>query len=163
MSLKKLITRYSEYNENANKKIINWLSQDESILHVKTTSSYITLSHTVQHITQAQNFWFLFVTGYTVDDFDWSFVDLNFHSLRANLLNSSAQLEQICKTFNDAELLELQVLDMPWAKNSLSRYEYLLHAINHSSYHRGQIITMGRSLGLETDVPNTDYNMFRSV
>ncbi|MFB6801427.1 DinB family protein [Peribacillus butanolivorans] len=31
--------------------------------------------------------------------------------------------------------------------------------MNHSTYHRGQIITIGRNVGL-TDAPMTDFNIY---
>jgi uncharacterized damage-inducible protein DinB len=34
-----------------------------------------------------------------------------------------------------------------------------MHCMNHSTYHRGQIVTMGRNLGF-TDAPMTDYNFY---
>jgi uncharacterized damage-inducible protein DinB len=34
-----------------------------------------------------------------------------------------------------------------------------MQVMNHSTYHRGQIITIGRNLGF-TDAPMTDYNFY---
>lgn len=64
--------------------------------------------------------------------------------------------------FTEAELITPLQLIMPWAKNNLSRYEYMMHVINHSTYHRGQIITMARAVGMGLGVPNTDYNIFNT-
>jgi uncharacterized damage-inducible protein DinB len=41
-----------------------------------------------------------------------------------------------------------------------SRYEFILHAINHNSYHRGQIVTMCRHLGVVDNIPAMDYEVF---
>jgi len=37
-----------------------------------------------------------------------------------------------------------------------------MHVINHGTYHRGQIITMARSLGVTHGIPKTDYNLYLS-
>jgi uncharacterized damage-inducible protein DinB len=39
------------------------------------------------------------------------------------------------------------------------RFEVLLHVYNHSTYHRGQCITMARAVGLDL-VPATDLIRF---
>jgi uncharacterized damage-inducible protein DinB len=47
----------------------------------------------------------------------------------------------------------------PWISGKAARSEYLLQVLNHSTYHRGQVITIGRNVGL-TDAPMTDYNFY---
>jgi len=45
------------------------------------------------------------------------------------------------------------------------KYQLLLmpqHCINHGTYHRGQIITIARNIGI-TDPPTTDYNYYNMV
>ena len=51
---------------------------------------------------------------------------------------------------------------MPLAKNDFNRYDYILHIINHSTFHRGQIVTMSRAIGITDGIVNTDYNMFNT-
>ena len=38
-------------------------------------------------------------------------------------------------------------------------YEMLLHIFNHATYHRGQLVTMLRQLGVEK-IPGTDFVLF---
>jgi uncharacterized damage-inducible protein DinB len=45
---------------------------------------------------------------------------------------------------------------------NFAKYEYLLRVVNHGTYHRGQIVTMGRNIGT-TDASNTDYNFYNIV
>ncbi len=35
-------------------------------------------------------------------------------------------------------------------------YELLMHLFNHATYHRGQLVTIMRALGLE-EIPKTDF------
>jgi uncharacterized damage-inducible protein DinB len=47
-------------------------------------------------------------------------------------------------------------LEKPWFTANLTLAEYLLHAFNHGTYHRGQIITQAHSLGF-ANMPSTDF------
>ena len=40
---------------------------------------------------------------------------------------------------------------------------YIVHIINHGSFHRGQIVTMARTLGVSEGIVNTDYNIFNCL
>jgi len=80
-----------------------------------------------------------------------------------DLLTSSAAMKQTYSAFSEQELLEVLNLEVPWAKNSRSRYDYIVHIINHGSFHRGQIVTMARSIGVTEGIVNTDYNIFNCL
>lgn len=57
---------------------------------------------------------------------------------------------------NEQQLIEsIQVSD-----SKQSRYEYILHVVNHSSYHRGQVVAMCRALGIRGEIPVTDYDAY---
>jgi len=63
---------------------------------------------------------------------------------------------------SEADLLQEIHLDTPWVKGVLPRYEFIQHVFNHSTYHRGQAVSIGRMLGYE-DAPMTDYNFYNMV
>jgi uncharacterized damage-inducible protein DinB len=42
------------------------------------------------------------------------------------------------------------------------RWQILMHCFNHSSYHRGQLVTMMRQLDL-TDIPAMDLVVFQRL
>lgn len=163
MSLSALISNYSAFNEWANGKIVAWLkTQDTGLLYQTTPSSFSTIDYTLQHILRTQNFWFSFICERNVSSLNWAIRE-NEVSLVLNELNAvSTQMKESFCSFKEADLLYTLHLNMPWAKNDLSRYEYILHVINHSTFHRGQIITMARCLGINEGVVNTDYNIFNS-
>jgi len=74
----------------------------------------------------------------------------------------STEMKNKFELFTEIQLQEIVALEMPWANNKLSRYEYIMHVINHSTYHRRQIVTMARSLEVIDGIANTDYNIFNS-
>lgn len=163
MSLTSLIANYSKYNAWANNKIANWLKdQDENLLQTYTESSFKTINLTIQHMLRTQKFWLAFVTQQHFDQFDWSVKNGDTIVFLEELVLVSEQMQEAFSNFSDEALTKQLELNMPWAKNSLSRYEYIIHVINHSTYHRGQIVTMARSLGLNSGIVNTDYNIFNT-
>ena len=63
---------------------------------------------------------------------------------------------------SEADLtLELLTVLPDDARFCVPRWQIVLHAINHSTYHRGQIITMLR--GFRVEPPNTDLTAYYST
>jgi DinB family len=78
--------------------------------------------------------------------------DLNF----SLLLEGSRLMLNTVDAYTEDELLDkVASTDM-----LQSRYEFILHMINHNTYHRGQIVTMCRRLGVLDNVPAMDYEAF---
>jgi uncharacterized damage-inducible protein DinB len=157
MSLKKIISSYARYNHWANEKMTQWLKTLEgNILYKETPSSFGSIDFTMQHMNRAQNFWYAVITEAYVTKLDET-IKFNAADITINdLLAGSKQMLNKFNTYTEEELLkQLSSNDMVQ-----SRYEYILHAINHNSYHRGQIVTMGRCLGVVNNVPAMDYDVF---
>lgn len=51
------------------------------------------------------------------------------------------------------------MIRFPSEKGEKPRYEFLHHCLNHSTYHRGQVVTIGRNVSL-CDAPMTDFNYY---
>ncbi len=164
MSQSKLIANYSSYNEWANHKLLRWLKElDKNLLYTKTPSSFNTIDYTLQHILRTQNFWLSFISEHDVSNFNWAVRENEIDAIIEELIISSTQMKDKFSSYTGEELINMLHLNMPWANNKLSRYEYIMHVINHSTYHRGQIITMARCLGITEGIVNMDYNMFNSM
>jgi uncharacterized damage-inducible protein DinB len=66
---------------------------------------------------------------------------------------------QWLESASDADLTtELSTIVPNGADLRVPRWQIVLHAVNHSTLHRGQIITMLRTLGLQP--PNTDLTEY---
>ncbi len=164
MSLQKFIANYSTFNEWANHKIIHWLQKlDIETLYKTTFSSYPSLDYTMQHILRGQRFWLKFISQEDVSDFKWTVREGEAAEILNELKANSTEMKHVFSSFSEAELIQNLSFDMPWAKNNCSRYDYIVHIINHSSFHRGQIITIARSIGITEGIVNTDYNMFNCL
>lgn len=164
MSLQQLVHRYVTFNTWANHSMVAWLRQIDPILMTKhTPSSYPTLDSTVQHILRAEKFWNLFIMEQDFSHLDWKVQQgHDIYQMLDALAAQSRLLENNVKHLSEEDLLKPLHLNMPWAKNTQSRYEYILHIVNHGTFHRGQLVTMARCLGITEHIPATDYNIFNS-
>jgi uncharacterized damage-inducible protein DinB len=157
MSLTRMISSYTMYNYWANERMTQWLKTlEKNILYKQTPSSYGSIDLTLQHMNRAQNFWLTIITEGDVTKLDET-VKVNAIDITINNLLAGSQ--QMCDQFmgyDEVELLQ-QVHSTDMVQ---SRYEYILHMINHNSYHRGQIVTMSRCLDIDNNIPPMDYEVF---
>jgi uncharacterized damage-inducible protein DinB len=162
--MKEFIVNFANFNEWANRKIAIWLlSVDKNLLDQKVESSFPSIFATVQHILSAQTFWTAFVSNDLDEHFIWSKNMEDIHVVINELTTQSSAMSKKIASFSEYQFMEKLDLNMPWCKNKLARYEYIIHCINHSTYHRGQMITMARNVGIKDNIPNTDYNFFHTV
>jgi uncharacterized damage-inducible protein DinB len=164
MSLSKLITNYTSFNLWANTQIVDWLKGIDIIkLYQETSSSYTSIDYTLQHILRTQKFWQLFNLEKDVSTMNWSVREGEVENIMSEIILISEEMKSNFEKLSEVDLCKTLHLNMPWAENKRSRYEYIMHVINHSTYHRGQIITMARSIGITEGIPNTDYNFFNCI
>lgn len=164
MSFKQFIQNYTAYNEWANHQIADWLLlQNPLTLITQVESSYTSIDYTVQHILRAQKFWTLFIQNENTHNFEWLVYEDAAIEMIHEWKAQSSNMRETIEKFNEFELMQQLTLNMPWAKNKRSRYDYIVHVINHSTYHRGQISSIARQLGVNKGIPATDYNIFNCM
>jgi uncharacterized damage-inducible protein DinB len=126
------------------------------MLYKETGSSFGTIDHTLQHIVSAQVYWQAIISSGRINEFNQSTSENSVDQVIVDLVSTSHQLVNDVSKLNEHQLLErIQASD-----STQSRYEYILHVVNHSSYHRGQIVTMCRALGITQEIPVTDYDAY---
>jgi len=163
LTVASLISDYTAYNEWANKRLIDWLStKPAALLELDVPSSFPGLKGTLVHIWDTQRFWLAilmrvqppvsFRQGFygTLDD------------VIVGLVEQSGTFTRYVQSLTDDEMQEEVVLTTPWVNGIQSRANFIMHCMNHSTYHRGQLITIGHTLGL-TDAPMTDYSFYRLI
>lgn len=161
MSLTSLTLNYTAFNLWANEAIIACLRNTEKELLNRTVpSSFSSINLTIQHMLRAQKFWLAFIKQEDISRFKWAVRNEDIEVYFEELLENSAELKLVCSQFTEAEILETLSLNQSWAKNNLPRYEYILHVVNHSTFHRGQLVTILRMLGVKEGIPATDYNIW---
>ena len=157
MKIQHLISSYTRYNLWANETLCSWLKgHGNSLLYQQTPSSYPTIDRTLQHMIHAQNYWLAVITKSDLSKLDETIKD-NMVDVVIDELNAGAQkMVEVYSNYTEEELSErVKTTDM-----IQSRAFLIMHAINHNSYHRGQIITMCRILGLTKNIPSTDFDVF---
>jgi uncharacterized damage-inducible protein DinB len=160
MSLQKLMTNYAAYNLWANETLVEWLrTKPAEVFELAVPSSFPSILKTFNHILAVEEFWHSVVAETELKNARYMATDIELEEVISALLAQSQALVDFANTLSEKELLKEVDLDTPWVKGKKPRYEFLQHVFNHSTYHRGQIITIGRNIGL-TDAPMTDYNFF---
>jgi len=164
MSLQKLMTSYVEYNAWANQTLVAWLKNKPAELwDQEVASSFPSITKTIIHIWDTERFWISVLKGVPPPP---SFRFVNFDGTADEAMNElikqSQEFADYVQTLWESDLLEECHLDTPWVKGALPKYEFIQHCMNHSTYHRGQLITIGRNVGL-VDAPMTDYNFYTMV
>jgi uncharacterized damage-inducible protein DinB len=162
MSLKKTMTNYAAYNLWVNQQFVNWLStKSDELLNTEVASSYTSIMKTLNHIWETEEYWYS-VIAETVPFDKKESIDLNKNVVFEGLLNTSEKLSTLIASLSEEQLDKTIKIENPWFQCELPLSEYLLQVINHDTYHRGQIVTIGRNIGI-TDASNTDYNFYNVV
>ena len=147
---KKYLHQLVDYNHWATEQIVTWLlTLDEAIMHQVTPSSFPTLHETVVHNWGAEAGWTsLLKTNTWMRPFEGEEFLSNTKETLTNWLNASAVLKEFVSS-PAFENIQLETEDY-------TPSEVVIHVVNHSTHHRGQIITMARALGVENP-PRTDF------
>jgi uncharacterized damage-inducible protein DinB len=161
MQVQKLLSNVAAYNQWANDSVLNWLkTKPEDLLSQEIPSSYSSIIKTLNHIFAVEQFWLSIVAESPMKEAGrYMATTFDVAEIFAGLAETSRQLVEYVRNLDEAALEEVIALDLPWVKGALPRYELIQHTFNHSTYHRGQLTTIARNLGL-TDVPMTDYNVY---
>ena len=159
--MKPLLQQYAAYNIWANQRIfdcINNLADDQ--INREIPSSFSSIYKTVLHMWVAEDAWWqriklaeqIVPTG---DNFKGSFSELK------NKINQqSATWQDWVDGATETQLAH--VFAYQNSKKELFKqpvYEMLVHLFNHGTYHRGQIVTLLRQLGVDK-IPPTDFIVF---
>lgn len=157
------MTNYAAYNAWANESFVNWLqAKPAELLTQETPSSYSSLVKTLNHILAVQEFWECVITETPLTSGRYLTQEFDAAEIFATMVTQSHAMAAHIATLSDAALAKEITLDYPWVKGTLPCYEIVQHCYNHSNYHRAQLSTIARSLGI-TDVPMSDYSFYNLV
>ena len=156
--MKELLMKYARYNMWANKYLIDAMEQlNEAQIDQEIISSFPSVRKTVMHTWSAENIWLqrLELILHPV----WIAAEFNgsFSEACSNWEQSSALLAGYTEKLTDSSALEfIHYHDLRNNPHTTQVVDMLQHVFNHSTYHRGQLVTMLRQLGV-TQIPSTDY------
>lgn len=149
------------YNSWANAELVAWLrTKPTELLEQHVPSSFPSLKSTLLHIWHTQDWWLGIMQQRDAGSgFDKEFSGTN-DELFDGLLRQSEQLVEHAWQLFDSDLQQYCEFVIPYV-GAFSRpvFEMVQHCTNHSTYHRGQLVSIARNLGC-TDAPMTDYMFY---
>lgn len=154
--MKIILDQLADYELWANTRFVQRLQREaDEVLDRNVPSSFPSLRTTILHIRDAENAWYRRLTNTPMTwpaEADRS-VD--------NLLKYTAQLRDLVKGYGETDLgITCIYHDLKGNEHRQARWQMLLHCFNHSTQHRGQLITMMRTLGLD-EIPANDLVVYQ--
>jgi len=165
-SLKKLFYEFTtihhqniDYNLWACENLINWLQANPAeLLYKESPSSFNSIAKTLKHISDTQLYWSSMIRGTETPAFEYIATEVDLPTEFSNLVNEAKELADYVKE-NKEEMSKLHLIESEWFSSNFPKYEYLQHLIIHTTYHRGQIVTIGHVVGL-SKAPMLDFNFW---
>ena len=159
--MKKKLLQYAQYNLWANQRIISvFQDTDPALLEKEIISSFPSIKKTALHISDAETLWFSRLQGTSPTTFpSAAFIGTTEHAFSI-LLKSSEALASFIKAQPSTYFTKnIQYKTISYGEGNSTAADMIHHCLNHSTFHRGQLITMARQLGI-TKFPPLDYIYF---
>lgn len=157
-----LLKQMAAYNVWANHRVTYHIQQmPEHTWMQRTPSSFDSLFKTILHMWDAESGWFQRMRNHEHIIYPSVNFDPGMKDACNGLLHQSMEWEKLLLELVDNEILHSNLYYQNTKGEHFVQpvYEVVLHVFNHSTYHRGQLITMMRQLG-ETNLPATDFIHF---
>jgi uncharacterized damage-inducible protein DinB len=149
--LKQYFIDLAAYNSWADQKAMDWLSQitDEQWEQVNV-SSFASVKQTAIHIASAEKIWIDFWTKAVHQ----VYLSANFAGGKDELISiwktASDGLEAFINSHAEEKYDEPVMFTYPDGRTAtMPYYQTFAHIVNHSTYHRGQLVTLMRQAGYD--------------
>ncbi len=156
--MKELLEQYASYNVWANERLLNTaLTLNKTLLQQTVTSSFPGVIATFQHIWNAESIWWQRVKLQEHIQLPGNSINSSMKEVADGLLSQSKQWEEWVGKSTETVLEHVFAYynsKKEYFKNPV--WKTVLHIFNHSTYHRGQVVTILRQLQIEK-IPLTDF------
>ncbi len=158
--MKETVLMLAKYNLWANSQMIEVITAlPEEKLKVELVSSFPNIYTTVWHCVRAEHIWLQRLN--LVENPVW-------------MEDDGKNIDEVCKLWIESSKALADYTEKQFDDNSFTHvfqfyrnkqpvkmqvYHTLLHAFNHNTYHRGQLVTMLRQVGI-TKIPSLDLSVF---
>jgi len=151
-----LLHEFAAYDQWANTRFVERLSEEsEHTLDALAPSSFPSLRKTTLHIRDAECAWTHRLLGEPVR---WP---AEASTAIGTLLPHCQRLHDLVRSMDESALgSERAYRDLKGNEHRSTVWRMLMHCFNHSTQHRGQLITQMRMLGLER-IPANDLVVFQ--
>ena len=154
--MKSHITSIVNYNLWANKNLVEMLqAYDDVLIEKEIISSFPSIRKTLEHIWGVENGWLKVILGTPEEFFPESKKDNS--ALYSALVEGSEKFAQFVRSQSLEQLSSHFMLQIQDRKYSFQIQRAIQHCMNHSTHHRGQIITMARQIGIKEITAKLDY------
>lgn len=161
MTLETLLKDSAAYNLWAHTRLVNWLKNHPSnLLEREMASSFPTIALTLLHIWGAEKVWHERLCQAPLEPFLSQTFQGTTEEVLQGLLKMSETFANYVEELPEDDFhayCDFKLLN--GTADRRIRSNMIHHCMNHSSYHRGQVVTMARSVGL-TDPPQMDYILY---
>lgn len=161
MSYRKYFTELAHYNIWADNVVIGWLQQiDDEQWNQCIISSFSSIKQTAVHIVSAQKIWVDFWTNAPHP----VYLSTEFKGTKEELTEiwqkTSAALKQFIESYPEENYQqEISIIKPNGEEARMVFSQTFPHMVNHSTYHRGQLVTLLRQAGF-TKFSSTDLFTF---
>jgi uncharacterized damage-inducible protein DinB len=146
------------YNTWANQQLANWLQEADSVQwQQQVESSFNSLELTVRHLWNAEHGWLCTLKKEPWKQAIETDVAMSKTAVLSGFLATSKTFENFVCALSDTDFQDVRTLGKD--QKNIDLTGIIQHVFNHATYHRGQLITIGRQVGLPAP-PRTDYIFF---
>ena len=152
------IQKHLDFNLWANGKFVEILKTvDENIFEQEVVSSFPSLRKTIAHVWDAEFIWLKRLEGISLTEWPSKTFSGNKDECLNDFLQNSKNLADYI-ALKDKDYCESTINFKTMNGDAFSETVegIIYHVVNHGSFHRGQLVTMMRTLGITT-VPSTDF------
>lgn len=162
--MKQLLEQYAAYSLWANEQLMNTIRQLPPSKHQEETpSSFPTLHKTVLHMWDAESIWWQRLEGTASLTIPSKVFTGEIDALADGLLGQNRQWLSRVKAMSEAAVQQpIRYKNLKGVDFEDPMYVILNHVFNHGTYHRGQLVTMLRALGV-VEIPQTDFIYWHRV
>lgn len=160
LSAATFVNDYATYNRWANEQLVAWLqTKSADLMTQEVPSSFSSLRKTLVHIGNTERWW-LYQLQQVAPALSEQALISESEDVFDALLSRSDELAAYVESLPEWALDEPGEFSIPYVGDfSESKRNMIQHCVNHNTYHRGQLVTIGRNLGF-TDAPMTDYMFY---
>jgi uncharacterized damage-inducible protein DinB len=157
-SLLSLLQDMTAYNLWAITRLTDWLgSKPVAVLEAAAASSFPGIKATLLHIWDVERGWLAHLQQAPAPASMRQGFDGTMEEVLEKLVEHAAELNDYVHSLTEEELQEDCYCNVLFVGEICQpKFEIIQHCLNHSSYHRGQVVTIGHQVGLK-DAPMTDY------
>lgn len=156
--MKEILKQYAAYNVWANQRIFDVVkSLNNDLLNQSIASSFPSVIKTLLHIYDAESIWWqrLKLVEHITRPSESSYSSI--HDIVSQISAIDNKWLEWISSANEAAIVHVFAYQNS-KKEQFKQpvFQMILHLFNHTTYHRGQLVTMFHQLNV-TKIPSTDF------